>query len=101
MDAKKVNGSGNGSNTANEWRVKGGLAEMLKGGGIMDVTNAEEARIAEKAGACAGMGRGRGPSDICKGGGGGRKGALKRDPEIIENGNIPGSAKGGHGDILE
>ncbi len=43
MDAKKVNGSGNGTNTANEWRVKVGLAEMLKGGVIMDVTNAEQA----------------------------------------------------------
>src|SRR6266436_3767564 len=32
MDSKKVNGSGNGSNTANEWRVKVGLAEMLEGG---------------------------------------------------------------------
>ena len=38
MDVKKVNGSGNG-NAANEWRVKVGLAEMLKGGVIMDVTN--------------------------------------------------------------
>src|SRR5258706_444301 len=55
MDAKKVNGSGNGTNTANEWRVKVGLAEMLKGGVIMDVTNAEQAQIAEKAGACAVM----------------------------------------------
>jgi len=51
MDAKKVNGSGNNANS-NEWRVKVGLAEMLKGGVIMDVTNAEQARIAEKAGAC-------------------------------------------------
>ena len=52
MDSKKVNGSGNGNaNAANEWRVKVGLAEMLKGGVIMDVTNAEQAKIAEKAGA--------------------------------------------------
>src|SRR6266850_2619774 len=55
MDAKKVNGSGNGSKGSNEWRVKVGLAEMLKGGVIMDVTNAEQAKIAEKAGACAVM----------------------------------------------
>ena len=61
MDTKKTNGSGNGhgsanaGNAANEWRVKVGLAEMLKGGVIMDVTNAEQAKIAEKAGACAVM----------------------------------------------
>ena len=49
MDSKKVNGSGNGGNAANEWRVKVGLAEMLKGGVIMDVTNAEQAQIADAA----------------------------------------------------
>ena len=43
MEAKKANGSGNGSKGSNEWRVKVGLAEMLKGGVIMDVTNAEQA----------------------------------------------------------
>ena len=47
MDAKKVNGGVNGSKGSNEWRVKVGLAEMLKGGVIMDVTNAEQAKIAE------------------------------------------------------
>ena len=52
---KTANGSGNGIKGSNEWRVKVGLAEMLKGGVIMDVTNAEQARIAEKAGACAVM----------------------------------------------
>src|SRR6266576_2980837 len=55
MDGKKPNGSGNGSKGSNEWRVKVGLAEMLKGGVIMDVTNAEQAKIAENAGACAVM----------------------------------------------
>src|SRR6266850_1983648 len=69
MDAKKVNGSGNGSKGSNEWRVKVGLAEMLKGGVIMDVTNAEQAKIAEKAGACAVMALERVPSDIRKEGG--------------------------------
>ena len=65
MDAKKVNGSGNGNvNAANEWRVKVGLAEMLKGGVIMDVTNAEQAKIAENAGACAVMALERVPSDL-------------------------------------
>ena len=46
MDAKKANGSGSGTKGSNEWRVKVGLAEMLKGGVIMDVTHAEQAKIA-------------------------------------------------------
>ena len=66
MDAKKVNGSANGNAGAKEWRVKVGLAEMLKGGVIMDVTTADQARIAEKAGACAVMALERVPSDIRK-----------------------------------
>ena len=46
MDGNKVNGNAakNGNKGSNEWRVKVGLAEMLKGGVIMDVTNAEQAR---------------------------------------------------------
>ena len=52
-----------------EFRLKVGLAEMLKGGVIMDVTNAEQARIAEKAGASAVMALERVPSDIRKEGG--------------------------------
>ena len=70
MQAKKPNGSGNShggkAKGSNEWRVKVGLAEMLKGGVIMDVTNADQARIAEKAGACAVMALERVPSDIRK-----------------------------------
>jgi pyridoxal 5'-phosphate synthase pdxS subunit len=46
------------------WRTKVGLAEMLKGGVIMDVTNAEQAVIAERAGAVAVMALERVPSDI-------------------------------------
>ena len=46
------------------FRVKVGLAEMLKGGVIMDVTDAKQAEIAEKAGACAVMALERVPSDI-------------------------------------
>ena len=45
-------------------RVKSGLAEMLKGGVIMDVTDADQARIAEEAGACAVMALERVPADI-------------------------------------
>ena len=50
-------------------RVKTGLAEMLKGGVIMDVVDAEQARIAEKAGACAVMALERVPADIRRDGG--------------------------------
>src|SRR5256884_3268464 len=77
MDAKKVNGSGTNA-PSNEWRVKVGLAEMLKGGVIMDVTNAEQARIAEKAGACAVMALERVPSDIRKEGGVARMASIDR-----------------------
>src|SRR5579863_9838976 len=59
----------NGNYGSDQWRVKVGLAEMLKGGVIMDVTNAEQARIAEDAGACAVMALERVPSDIRKEGG--------------------------------
>jgi pyridoxal 5'-phosphate synthase pdxS subunit len=60
-------------------RVKSGLAEMLKGGVIMDVTTAEQARIAEDAGACAVMALERVPADIRVQGGV----ARMSDPEII------------------
>jgi pyridoxal 5'-phosphate synthase pdxS subunit len=51
------------------WAVKTGLAQMLKGGVIMDVVTPEQARIAEEAGACAVMALERVPSDIRKDGG--------------------------------
>lgn len=60
--------------------VKSGFAEMLKGGVIMDVVNAEEARIAEACGACAVMALERVPSDIRRDGGV----ARMSDPEMIE-----------------
>ena len=61
-------------------RVKRGLAEMLKGGVIMDVVDPEQARIAEDAGACAVMALERVPSDIRRDGGV----ARMSDPEMIE-----------------
>src|SRR5947199_5372215 len=61
-------------------RVKSGLAEMLKGGVIMDVTTAEQAKIAEDAGACAVMALERVPADIRVQGGV----ARMSDPEIIQ-----------------
>jgi pyridoxal 5'-phosphate synthase pdxS subunit len=62
------------------FKVKVGLAEMLKGGVIMDVTNAEQAKIAEDAGACAVMALERVPADIRAAGGV----ARMADPTIIE-----------------
>src|ERR1700716_4410713 len=101
MDAKKVNGSGNGGNPANEWRVKVGLAEMLKGGVIMDVTNAQQAEIAEKAGACAVMALERVPSDIRKEGGVARMASIKVIREIMATVTIPVVAKGRIGHFAE
>jgi pyridoxal 5'-phosphate synthase pdxS subunit len=63
-----------------DFNVKVGLAEMLKGGVIMDVTNPEQAKIAEEAGACAVMALERIPSDIRKDGGI----ARMSDPEMIK-----------------
>ena len=60
-------------------RVKGGLAEMLKGGVIMDVVDAEQAKIAESAGAVAVMALERVPADIRRDGGV----ARMSDPEMI------------------
>jgi len=76
-----MNNNGNPtSTTANKtWREKVGLAEMLKGGVIMDVVNPEQARIAEDAGAVAVMALERVPADIRKDGGV----ARMSDPEMI------------------
>src|SRR5215472_8248428 len=89
MEVKKPNGSGNGNKGSNEWRVKVGLAEMLKGGVIMDVTNAEQAKIAENAGACAVMALERVPSDIRKEGGVARMASIKVIREIMKTVTIP------------
>jgi pyridoxal 5'-phosphate synthase pdxS subunit len=75
------------------WRVKVGLAEMLKGGVIMDVTNAEQARIAEKAGGCAVMALERVPADIRKEGGVARMASPRIIREIMAAVTIPVMAK--------
>ncbi len=62
------------------WKVKSGLAQMLKGGVIMDVVTAEHAKIAEEAGACAVMALERVPADIRAAGGV----ARMADPTVIE-----------------
>ncbi len=82
-------------------RVKGGLAEMLKGGVIMDVTDAEQARIAEDAGACAVMALERVPADIRRDGGVARMADPDKISEIQEAVTIPVMAKARIGHFVE
>ena len=76
-----------------QFDVKIGLAEMLKGGVIMDVTNVDEAKIAESSGACAVMALERIPSDIRKDGGIARMSDPKMIEEIQKSVSIPVMAK--------
>jgi pyridoxal 5'-phosphate synthase pdxS subunit len=84
-----------------QFRLKVGLAEMLKGGVIMDVTNAEQALIAEKAGAAAVMALERVPSDIRKEGGVARMAPISKIREIMELVSIPVMAKCRIGHFME
>jgi pyridoxal 5'-phosphate synthase pdxS subunit len=84
-----------------QFRLKVGLAEMLKGGVIMDVTNAEQARIAEKAGAAAVMALERVPSDIRKDGGVARMAPVSKIREIMQTVSIPVMAKARIGHFME
>jgi pyridoxal 5'-phosphate synthase pdxS subunit len=83
------------------FRVKVGLAEMLKGGVIMDVTNAEQALIAERAGAAAVMALERVPADIRKEGGVARMAPIRKIREIMEAVSIPVMAKARIGHFME
>src|SRR5258707_996760 len=83
------------------YRLKVGLAEMLKGGVIMDVTNAEQAVIAEKAGATAVMALERVPSDIRKEGGVARMAPISKIREIMQTVSIPVMAKARIGHFME
>ena len=83
----------NGNSNDERLRVKVGLAEMLKGGVIMDVTNAEQAKIAEEAGAVAVMALERIPADIRKEGGLARMSRPRMIKEIQEAVSIPVMAK--------
>src|ERR1700747_3518986 len=91
----------NGNNTTTSLRVKVGLAEMLKGGVIMDVTNAEQAVIAEKAGAAAVMALERVPADIRKEGGVARMAPIAKIREIMRQVSIPVMAKARIGHFME
>ena len=86
---------------SDEFRVKVGLAEMLKGGVIMDVVDADQAKVAEAAGACAVMALERVPSDIRRDGGVARMSPVGKIREIEAAVSIPVMAKCRIGHISE
>ncbi len=83
------------------WKVKTGLAQMLKGGVIMDIVNAEQAKIAEEAGACAVMALERVPSDIRAAGGVARMADIRIIEEVMVAVSIPVMAKCRIGHFVE
>jgi len=87
--------------SSEQFRLKVGLAEMLKGGVIMDVTNADQAKIAEDAGACAVMALERVPADIRKEGGVARMANIAKIEEIMRTVHIPVMAKARIGHFME
>ncbi len=87
--------------TETQLKLKTGLADMLKGGAIMDVTNAEQAKIAEDAGAVSVMALERVPSDIRKHGGVARMSAIDVIDEIMRTVSIPVMAKVRIGHFVE
>ena len=95
------NGSGGERTTAEAFELKIGLAEMLKGGVIMDVTDAAQAKIAEEAGACAVMALERVPADIRRDGGVARMSAVEMIEEIQRSVSIPVMAKVRIGHVAE
>ncbi len=96
-----VGGNGHGTPEKSTWRTKIGLAEMLKGGVIMDVVNAEQARIAEEAGAVAVMALERVPADIRKDGGVARMSDPRLIKDIMDAVTIPVMAKCRIGHLAE
>jgi pyridoxal 5'-phosphate synthase pdxS subunit len=95
------NGAGSGRTGAEAFALKVGLAEMLKGGVIMDVTTPEQARIAEDAGAAAVMALERVPADIRKEGGVARMASIEVIEGIQKTVSIPVMAKVRIGHVLE
>jgi len=87
--------------SSEQFRVKVGLAEMLKGGVIMDVTNADQAKIAEDAGASAVMALERVPADIRKEGGVARMANIAVIEKIMSTVTIPVMAKARIGHFVE
>ena len=94
-------GNGAGRTTAEAFEIKVGLAEMLKGGVIMDVTTPEQAKISEDAGAAAVMALERVPSDIRRDGGVARMSAVSMIEAIQKSVSIPVMAKIRIGHIVE
>ena len=86
---------------SDEYRLKVGLAEQLKGGVIMDVTDAKQAVIAEQAGAAAVMALERVPADIRKEGGVARMASIAKVREIMKSVSIPVMAKARIGHFTE
>ncbi|XP_065895465.1 pyridoxal 5'-phosphate synthase subunit SNZERR-like [Dysidea avara] len=97
---KSVNGDGDAKLTGT-FTLKAGLAQMLKGGIIMDVTDAAQAKIAEEAGACAVMALERVPADIRRDGGVARMSDPKKIKEIMAAVTIPVMAKVRIGHFVE
>src|ERR671936_205198 len=96
------NGNGHRADTAKAtWTVKSGLAQMLRGGVIMDVVTAEHAKIAEEAGAVAVMALERVPADIRAQGGVARMSDPEKIVEIMEAVTIPVMAKARIGHFVE
>ena len=91
----------NGDKKTGTWTVKAGLAQMLKGGVIMDVVTADQARIAEDAGACAVMALERVPAEIRAAGGVARMADPTKITEIQEAVSIPVMAKCRIGHFVE
>ncbi len=101
MTDRNGNGGGNGRATSESFEIKVGLAEMLKGGVIMDVTTPDQAKIAEDSGACAVMALERVPSDIRRDGGVARMCSVEIIEGIQRSVSIPVMAKVRIGHYLE
>ncbi|HET9410864.1 MAG TPA: pyridoxal 5'-phosphate synthase lyase subunit PdxS [Candidatus Dormibacteraeota bacterium] len=98
----ETNGSRNGHKTVKgSFKLKAGLAQMLKGGVIMDVVTAEQAKIAQEAGACAVMALERVPADIRRDGGVARMSDPTLIRSIMEAVTIPVMAKARIGHFVE
>ncbi len=93
MTMQNGNDSGISEGQTGTWKAKAGLAQMLKGGVIMDVINADQAKVAEEAGAVSVMALERVPSDIRAQGGVARMSAVEVLEEIKETVSIPVMAK--------
>ena len=89
MSQKNGNGNGALRRGAEAFELKVGLAEMMKNGVIMDVTDADQAKIAEQAGACAVMALERVPADIRRDGGVARMSQVEMIEGIQKTVSIP------------